>query len=202
MALLNIPVPTSLGPDSNGLMLTPEQFDAIADWDDSYRYELVHGVVIVALVAGEGERCPNELLGNLLWDYQQNHALGSCLDHTVYEQYVQTVEGRRLADRVLWIGLGHRPDVNREFPTIPVEFVSNTARDRRRDYVEKRDEYLEAGAKEYWVIDRFDRTLTAFFANGEHRVIAAGETYETPLLPGFVLPLERLFAAADLSGEQ
>ena len=199
MPTLDVPIPTSLGPDANGLMLTPEQFDAIDDWDENDRYELVHGVVIVAPVAGEGERSPKELLGNLLWDYQQQHPAGRCLDLTLYEQYIRPSAGRRLADRALWIGFGRRPQVTQDVPTIPVEFVSSTARDRHRDYVEKRGEYLDAGVREYWVIDRFERSLTVFYANGEHRIVSANETYETPLLPGFQLPLGKLLEAADNS---
>jgi len=53
---------------------------------------------------------------------------------------------------------------------------------------------------EYWVIDRFKRTLTVFAFGGEkdeERVILEGKTYETPLLPGFVLDLKRLLTFAD-----
>jgi Uma2 family endonuclease len=56
------------------------------------------------------------------------------------------------------------------------------------------------GVKEYWVIDRFQRTLTVYgrqvSPSGE-RVVAENETYSTPLLPGSELPLAQLFAAAD-----
>jgi Uma2 family endonuclease len=82
-------------------------------------------------------------------------------------------------------------------PTIAVEFVSRTARDRRRDYIEKRQENREAGVKEYWIVDPFSRRMTVAFADGTERVVAESETYTTPLLPSFELPLATLLARAD-----
>src|SRR4029077_20095555 len=34
-----------LGLDMNGVLLTPEEFDAVEDYDENYRYELIHGVM-------------------------------------------------------------------------------------------------------------------------------------------------------------
>jgi Uma2 family endonuclease len=70
-----------------------------------------------------------------------------------------------------------------------------------RDYEEKRDEYLEIGAKEYWVIDRFRRTMTVYYqapANPAERILTENEHYTTPLLPGFELPLKRIIDLANL----
>ena len=64
----------------------------------------------------------------------------------------------------------------------------------------KRDEYLQSGIQEYWIIDRFRRRMTVVRGSttpGTEIVISAQETYTTPLLPGFVLPLARLLAVAD-----
>jgi Uma2 family endonuclease len=100
---------------------------------------------------------------------------------------------------VIWVGLG-RPPRKGELPTIVAEFVSAGKRDRQRDYEEKRDEYMELKVKEYWVIDRFRRTMTVFFIQGgktRKRVLRENQTYTTDLLPGFELPLASLFALAD-----
>jgi Uma2 family endonuclease len=85
-------------------------------------------------------------------------------------------------------------------PAILVEFVSAGKRSRERDYSHKRWEYLDAGVIEYWVVDRFRRTMSVFnTASGLRpaRIVGAAETYHTPLLPGFELPLAKLLAAAD-----
>jgi Uma2 family endonuclease len=109
-------------------------------------------------------------------------------------------DSRRRADRVIWVGLGRVPDIHKDVPAIVVEFVSNRKRDRVRDYEEKRREYLAIGVSEYWIIDRFKRTLTVVRnAPGQPSeiVVQAEETYQSPLLPGFDLPLKQLLKLAD-----
>ena len=71
---------------------------------------------------------------------------------------------------------------------------------QERDYVAKRAEYRAIGAREYWVIDRFRRSLTVFLFGQdkeEERLIPENQKYATPLLPGFELPLARLLKLAD-----
>jgi Uma2 family endonuclease len=185
---------------SNGMLMTPEEFDAVNDWDDRYRYELIHGVLVVSPIPSKAERDPNEELGYLLRSYQEIHPQGSSLDATLGEEYLHFGDNRRRADRVIWAGLGRLPDTETDVPTIAVEFVSKRSRDRTRDYVEKRREYLALGVVEYWVIDRFRRTMTVFRkppAEPAEQVFDASATYRTPLLPGFELPLSRLLSVAD-----
>jgi Uma2 family endonuclease len=192
------PAPTVFGPASNGISMTPEEFDR-ADFEEGWRYELVRGVLIVSPAPLEEERDPNEELGYMLRLYRDTHRQGHVLNKTLSEQTVVTGENRRRADRVIWAGLGRRPR-RRETPTIVVEFVSEGRRDRLRDYEEKRDEYLAIGVREYWIIDRFDATMTVFSRSGttfKRRDYRRRQTYKTPLLPGFALPLARLFVLAD-----
>lgn len=101
---------------------------------------------------------------------------------------------------MIWVANDHRPDPARDVPTIVVEFVSTGKAAWRRDFIDKRDEYLESGIAEYWVIDRFQRTLTVFtLENGVpiEKVVQEGEIYHAELLPGFELPLKDLLIAAD-----
>lgn len=199
--LETVPVPRVVGPDDNGLLLTPRQFDAIEDAERGYRYELIGGVLVACPPPGAGSRSPNERLGYRLQKYQLEHPEGSHLDATLSENYVFTGVGggnRRVADRVIWCGLGRRPQTyGGDVPTIAVEFVSKTAADRRRDYVEKAAEYPAAGVKEYWIIDRFDRRMTIVRDGKPPEVIAADGTYATPQLPGFSLSVAELLAEAD-----
>jgi Uma2 family endonuclease len=191
---------------SNGMLMTPKEFDAVTDYDDLFVYELIHGVLIVSPIPGESERDPNEELGFLLRNHQYIHPQGSILDKTLSEQYIALPDSRRRADRVIWIGLGRVPDPRNDVPSIVVEFVSKRKRDRVRDYEEKRREYRAIGVSEYWVIDRFDNTMTVFkktSTSATGTVIKADETYRTPLLPGFELPLRQLLnVAADWTKSQ
>ncbi len=188
---------THLGPDSSGLTMTREEFLAIEDCDERFGYELIQGVVTVVPPPGEGERGPNERLAHWLWNYHDDHPQGQALDDTLPEQEIETSVGIRRADRVIWAGLGRQPNPQTDVPSIVIEIVSRSRRDQRRDYEQKRAEYAELGVKEYWVFDRFRRTLTICCGDEVTRVVKAGETCETPLLPGFQLPLDKLLAVAD-----
>jgi Uma2 family endonuclease len=193
-----------LGPRLAGTLMTPEEFDAVDGYDENYRYELIHGVLVVTPIPTEAEASPNDELGYLLRSYRDHHPQGVALDETLPEQIVPTRANRRRADRVIWAGLGRVPNPEVDLPTIVVEFVSEARRDRQRDYVDKRQEYLDAGIAEYWIIDRFRRSLTVVLnqpGGPREQVVNETETYRTARLPGFELPLARLLAAADRWGQ-
>ena len=197
---LDTTVPTVLCAESAGMLMTPEEFDAVTEFDDRFRYELIRGVLVVSPLPAEAEAAPNDELGAMLRHYQHTHPQGAAVDETLPERYIRTSSGRRRADRVVWVGLGRRPDPMIDVPAIAVEFVSPARRDRRRDYEEKRREYQEAGVVEHWIIDRFLRIMTVYRSSSEgliEVVISEQGTYQTPLLPGFELHLARLLAVAD-----
>jgi Uma2 family endonuclease len=185
------------------MLMTPEEFDAVTDYDERYAYELINGVLVVTPIPSEAESDPNEELGVTLRSHQANHPQGFVIDLTLPERYVRVAGDRSRADRVIWVGLGRRPDTAQDVPAVVVEFVSKDRRDRERDYEQKRLQYLDAGVKQYWIIDRFQRTMSVFYRNppvtGAECVItiAEGQTYRTDLLPGFELPVARLLTVAD-----
>jgi Uma2 family endonuclease len=183
------------GADANGIILTPTEFDR-ADFDENWRFELINGVLVVTPLPFVNEVDPNEELGYLLRAYKEYHPLGAALNATLPERIVRIGNTRRRADRLIWAGLGRVPRRN-EHPTIIAEFVSRRKRDQVRDYETKRAEYASIKVEEYWVFDRFRRILTVFALKGRKRVIREEQVYTTPLLPGFDLPLARLFAVAD-----
>jgi Uma2 family endonuclease len=187
-----------IGRRHNGILMTPEEFDAIDDYDDNYRYELINGVLVVNPMPSVFERDPNEELGYWLRYYSDQHP--GVLNKTVFEEYINTRVGRRRADRVIWAGLEENPDPEEDVPTIVVEFVSRRKRDQIRDYIDKRDEYLEIGVAEYWIVNRFQGTMTVFRRAGggiEEHVVSNQDIYTTALLPGFELPLGKLLALCD-----
>lgn len=203
-ALATAPI-TRLDLGANGIRMTPEEFLAIDDCDECFRYELINGVVVVNPPPSDSEAGPNDELGRLLRNYKADHPQGKSLDDTFYERDVRTSVGIRRVDRAIYAGLGRKPHSRKDLPTIIVEFVSPGKRAYLRDYEEKRAEYLAVGTQEYWVIDRFARTMTVFFAapaDPAYRVVLEKEAYNTPLLTGFELPLQRLLQLADESNEE
>jgi Uma2 family endonuclease len=189
------------GLESNGILMTPEEFDNAdpEDFDELWDYELINGVLVVSPIPLEEEADPNEELGHWLRNYQEEHPDGKALDKTLQERYVKCGRNRRKADRLIWAGLGRMPRRD-ETPTILVEFVSRRKRDRERDYETKRKEYEKIKVKEYWIIDRFQRTMTAHILDGGKfriKVLQARQKYRTDLLPGFEVPIAKLFDLAD-----
>jgi Uma2 family endonuclease len=192
-----------LGPLSAGMLLTPAEFDR-ARFSDGWRFELINGVLVVSPYAARSEQHRNELLGNLLWFYQENHPEGSALDLTLPEETLECGESRRRVDRVIWAGLGRLPEPG-DPPAVVAELVSAGKVDQERDYVAKRAEYRAIRVREYWVIDRFRRRLTVFLfgrQKDEERLVPEGKSYMTPLLPGFELPVARLLKLTDRSAKK
>jgi Uma2 family endonuclease len=186
-----------LGPYSAGLRLAPREFDR-AEFAEGWRYELINGVLVVSPIPLEQERDPNEELGHWLRTYRDTNPKAT-IDRTLSEHTIKTGANRRRCDRVIWAGLGRLPRSG-ETPTIIAEFVSKGKRDQKRDYEEKRDEYMAIKVQEYWIIDRFQRTMTIFINQGagfKKRVIQENQIYTTKLLPGFEVPLAKLLALAD-----
>src|ERR1017187_777489 len=190
--------------ESAGILMSPQEFDDAdpEDFDQEWSYELINGVLVVSPIPLEQERDPNDELGYVLRAFKEFHPNGMALDKTLPEQYVKTGRNRRnrrKPDRVIWAGLGRLPR-KWETPTVIVEFVSSRKRDRERDYETKREEYRKVKVQEYWIIDRFEKIMTVHvLENGGYRkkVVTAKQTYRTKLLPGFEVPLARLFALAD-----
>ena len=192
-----------LGPRSAGVLLTTEEFD-LARFVEGWRYELINEVLVVSSIPSRNERDPNEELGYSLRAYKEFHPQGSTLDATLAEETIETKRNRRRPDRVIWAGLGHLPGPS-ETPTIIIELVPKGKINQERDYVAKRSEYREIGVKEYWIIDRFSRTMTVcIFAadRDQEHVFAADQIYATTLLPGYEIPLRRLLELAERWGKK
>jgi Uma2 family endonuclease len=192
---------TRYGPGSSGRLMTTEQFDALRleQLQRGCRYELINEVLVVSPQPGAGERAQNDELGYLIRQYRETVPQILVIDETLPEQTVPATNRRR-ADRVIWVGLGRVPNLETDIPSIVIEFVSKRRRDALRDNETKRDEYLAAGVKEYWVIDRFRRIMIVYYptpAGPTYEIVTELQAYQTDLLPGFVLPLSRILAKAD-----
>ncbi len=193
-----------LGPRDAGIPLTLDEFEA-AEFVLGPRYELIHGVLVVSPAPLEEERDANEELGRWLRNYQEFHPQGAALDLTLHEHNLRTKTNNRRCDRAIWTGLGRLPrtrgaPAKRDPPAIVVEFPSSRPADQRRDYDEKTIEYRDIKVQEYWIIDRFRRNATIYRWRGKRwvkQVVKENDVYQTPLLPGFELPLAKLLAVSD-----
>jgi hypothetical protein len=188
-----------LGPGSAGRLMTPEEFDSAPEWawKKGYRYELIRDVLVVSPFPEAAIRDCNDHMSYWLRRYRDSDPRSSALDATLPEHIVYTTN-RRWADRVVWTGLVRIPEPETEQPSIVI--VPFRRCDALRDCEQKRDEYLAAGVKEYLIIDRFRRIMTVYrkgLADPASDVVTEAQSYQTGLLPGFVLPLSQLLARAD-----
>ena len=84
-------------------------------------------------------------------------------------------------------------------PDLAFEVTSPSS--RRRDLVDKRRLYEVAGVRDYWILDPFERQVTALaLEEGQYRELEQiGTVIRSRVLPGFELHVDALFA--DLPNE-
>jgi len=111
---------------------------------------------------------------------------------------------------------GRRPDVTvflpermppggslvRTPPYVAVEIVSQTARDRRRDRVEKHAEYAAFGIPWYWIVDWRPRTIEVFARQADGRYgralcATSGAQADVPGCAGLMLDLDDLWSRVE-----
>lgn len=87
-------------------------------------------------------------------------------------------------------------------PDVAVEILSPTARDSRRDRVEKVDDYAALGVRWYWLVDPEARSLEILELGADGRYVHAlgatsGVIDPVPGCPELSLDLDELWAAVD-----
>ena len=185
----------TLGRADQGIELSHEEF-AKASFDEPWRYERVQGRLAVMSPAGYDHHSHVERICKFLYRYNDKHP--GVVEHVFTEAWFRIDED---TDRIPDIGVflvsksssGRLPN---RVPELVVEVVSPESGDHRRDYVEKRLDYERAGVKEYVIVDRFEPRVTVLRSVGgrfEEHVLATGEIYATPLLPGLQIPLLAFF---------
>lgn len=112
----------------------------------------------------------------------------------------------------LWRGKFREPDVVylrpervRERPSHPqgadlvVEVVSEGKESRQRDLETKREEYAQAGIREYWIVDPETRRIIVWTLEDgryrEHGTFETGGVATSVLLEGFEVRVDDVFAA-------
>jgi Uma2 family endonuclease len=176
------------------ILLTAEEFDNYPFAEDK-RYELDEGELIEMTRPAYKHNRPMRILLVALSNYLEKSPIGEAL---VSENLYAFSPTTRLAPDVAVI-LGDRraelldAKVIPIIPDIVVEVLSPS--ETPRMVVRKLKQYFAAGVKEVWLID--PESSTAEIWTGptlpEHELSGA-EAITTPLLPGFTLALNRLFA--------
>ena len=177
--------------------LTAEQFAALPD--EGRRLELIKGKIVEMNVPGvrHGRVCL--LLGHLLQSFLDEHDLGRavCNDSgVVTERGPDTVRGADVSyysyarlpkDQPLPPGYADTP------PDLVFEVLS--PRDAWSQALTKAAEYLNAGVAVVCVVDPQRQIIVKYLPDRPDERFSADDELTFPeLLPGFVLPVARLFA--------
>ena len=196
----------TLGPADHGRRMTLDEFIG-SNFQEGWLYELARGAVVVTEVPGIHHGKIVDRLTELFVVYKMAHP------GIVYYQAAGSdcrvrlpgMQSDRHPDQAIYLSPpppGERL-WSRWVPDLVVEVVSAGGEDR--DYVEKREEYLNAGVREYWIVDPARRLLVVLTRDGEawsEAVVAPEATYRSVVLPGLeVRPDELLGPAADETPE-
>jgi Uma2 family endonuclease len=179
-----------IGPADHGRRMTLDDFDR-AEIQEGLLYELGRGVIIVSDVPGRRHLMQLNAIRRQLhaYDFQHPgriHTIGSGSDCKIL---IADLESERHPDVAIY---KNPPPQEEDFwglwiPEIVIEVVSPSSEER--DYVEKREEYLRFGVREYWIVDAQRQeilVLRRWRGRWTERVLHASDTYSSCLLPDFV----------------
>lgn len=172
---------------------------AIMDGPERRLCELVDGT-LVEKVMGFFEGRLSGLIFYFIEKYLEEHNLGFCLAASAP---MRIVPGRvRLPDVsfISWSKLPKRRVLKVPIadlvPDLAVEILSKG--NTRREMKIKREEYFRGGARLVWEIDPKKQSARVYTSPDQfHEIGPDGVLDGGEVLPGFVLPLKRLFARAE-----
>jgi Uma2 family endonuclease len=202
MATATAPAPSlRIGPHDHGRRMTLDEFIAV-DFQEGWLYELARGVVEVAEIPRPWHGRIVRRVARMFDDYDARHpglikysaGSGEC------RMRLPGMVSDRHPDQAIY--LDPEPPGPRVWtkwiPHIVVEVVSPGG--EHRDFIEKREEYLRVGVREYWILDAENRRMIVLSREGDtwEEIIVPGDgTYQTIFLPGLeVRPAELLGLAA------
>jgi Uma2 family endonuclease len=90
-------------------------------------------------------------------------------------------------------------------PDLLIEVVSSRPEDQRRDRIAKPQDYAELGARAYWIIDPWLRSIEMLSLDEQGRYVrmfaaTEGRIDPVPGLPGLALELDAMWAEIDRLG--
>jgi Uma2 family endonuclease len=175
------------------ILLTAEEFDNYP-FEEDKRYELDEGELIeMTRPAYRHNRVLRKLLVRLDIFLEQTGLGEALISENLYALSPRT---RRAPDVAVILG-DHREEL-RDAKVIPIvpEIVAEvlSPSETQRMVHRKLKQYFEAGVKEVWLIDPAVKEIELWTSSLPFHVLTGSAILESPLLPGFALPLEELFA--------
>ena len=191
-----------LTPSDQGRQMALADFET-AEAADGKLYELGRGIVTVTDVPGKPHLVQFLAIRQQLLLYQAANAgkLYGVMGGSECKVLIAASNSERHPDLAVYTT--PPPNVERDselwsvwIPALVVEIVSPGS--SHRDYVEKREEYLQFGIREYWIVDSGKQEMLALQrSRGQwhEQVVRPPATYRSLELPGFEFNLAAVFAA-------
>jgi Uma2 family endonuclease len=160
------------------------------------RYELDDGRLIVLAPPAYGHSRRQNKIGRFLDTEAEERGFGkACAEVAiVLRRNPDRVVGADAAF-ILAASLPVRLSKEGYLETIPEIVVEvRSKNDSLNEVRAKKEEYFDAGVKLVWVLDPGDRTIAAYEPGQSVKTFGLADTLTTPLLPGFAVPVVKLFA--------
>lgn len=183
-----------------GRAMALDDFDA-ADAEEGQLFELGRGIVVVTEIPRPShemivDAIRMQLTAHRLAHPGQIHMLASGAGCKIL---LASLNSERHPDLAVYKSPPPRDDAqvwSLWIPDLAVEVVSPGS--EHRDYVEKREEYLQFGVREYWIVDAAKQEMLALQrSRGQwaEQLVKPGTPYRPIVLPGFEFNLAAIFAA-------
>jgi Uma2 family endonuclease len=169
---------------------------------DNKRYEIIDGELYVSSQPSWSHQTLSSRINTALqvWSYQTGAGQPAPAPGLIFS------DDNDVAPDLIWISnerLAGALDAAGHLHTAPelvVEILSPGLKNERRDRSAKLDLYSRRGVNEYWIADPAHSTIEVYrrqhAALHGSATLQSGDTLETPLLPGFSVPLDQLFGHA------
>ena len=173
------------------------------DLDHDTRYEIVRGQRKEKPPMGVPQNLVCAALSSYLGPYVREHQLGSSVPETLFVldrgSNLQRRPDLAFVSRQRW----HRPSQTEAWDVVPdlaVEVISPT--NRADDLVRKIDDYFAAGVRLVWVVYTQQRRVYVYHSPEDIRVVGpSGVLQGDDVVPGFSVPVAKLFEDLDQAGE-
>ncbi len=169
-------------------LISVEEFDRLEE--EEFRYELDEGELITLTRPGTDHGRIERRLLMVLQTYLDDRGGGEAFGPDIL--FVLGPNTKRAPDvSVVLREIGSVKEITGA-PDIAAEVLSpsNTKKEMQR----KLSQFFAAGCKLAWIIDPHTRTVEVWDSvSGPSGVLRESDSLETPLLPGFVFPIAKLF---------
>ena len=170
-------------------MISVEQFDRLEE--EEFRYELDEGELITLTRPRTRHSRVERNLTFVLHSYFLTNPIGEVLGADIL--FVLGPGTKRAPDVSVVLRPINDPDQEIQgAPEIAVEILSPS--NRQVDIKRKLKQFFVNGCKLAWIVNPATQTVEVWeSADGSRRTLHSSDALETPLLPGFTVPVAKLF---------